>query len=149
MFKRSFSIKQLRLFTSILVLIVIFIGAISFFLEIYPGGYSLQNVNQEKVTLIKKGLIQKEQFDFKVTTENELKVALLKNEVSFVKSFWIASVCVIAIFLHSLALYYYLKYRQAFLLILTFFILLIPLAVYVFIRSLNFIEKLLMGLISM
>ncbi|QFF99181.1 hypothetical protein PB01_10255 [Psychrobacillus glaciei] len=116
-----------------LTLIAIFIAAISFFLDFYPGGYSLQYENQDKITLVKKFFLQKEKFVIEATTENELKVALLKHEVNFVKSLWFMSLCVFLIFINSLALYYHLKYKQAFLLVLTFFILLIPIDTYVFI----------------
>ncbi|WP_391115836.1 hypothetical protein [Psychrobacillus sp. L3] len=131
------------------MIITIFIAAISFFLDFYPGGYSLQNENTVKVTLIKKGFLEKEQFEFEVTTENELKIALLKNEVNYVKSLWFMSLLVFPTVLSSLVTYYYFKNKQVFFLILTFFILLISLDIYSIIKSLNFIEKLLMGLITM
>lgn len=142
MLKQEISKRKLGFFSIFMVLFCLIAGILAYFFNIYPGGYSMEE-NSEEVTVIKENFFEKEKFTFEITEENELKIALLKNDVKQLLNMWLVSFLSVSALLISFAGHLHRKENYAFYLVPILLIILIPLIIYVYIGNLENIEQLL------
>ncbi|MGE7625016.1 hypothetical protein ACQKMD_18905 [Viridibacillus sp. NPDC096237] len=145
MFKENLTKKKVGFFSIFMVLLCLIAGILAFSFNIYPGGYSLKE-NSEEATVIKKNFFEKEKHAFEITEENELKIALIKNDVKQLFTIWLVSLLVISSLLIILVNNVHRKGNVAFFLPSILLILLIPLDIYVYIDNLDHIEQLIRNL---
>lgn len=140
LFYDKFSQKTINNIIISLTIVVIILVILGINFNFYPGGYSIENESAEKITIVKKSFLQAEQFHFEITTENALKIALLKYNINQFVSLWFASLLVIPSFFLSLAFAYKKKLKKYFIVLLIFLIMILPLDFYVLINTLDQLE---------
>ncbi|TQR19170.1 hypothetical protein [Psychrobacillus vulpis] len=134
--------------TSTVSLIIIFIFALTVVLfDYFPGAYLFEENSSNELTVIKNGILKKVLFSVDVTSENELKVALLKNSIIELKGLWFANwILLPSIYLMVINLRE--KSKNFLIFMVIFGIIAIPLSIYSYITHINFIEHLIQGLIA-
>ena len=113
-------------------------------LNFYPGGYSLETSNNEVV--IEKGMLKKEAHTFNITKDNELTIALVKDDIHFVKTLWYVSIISMTAILIGLATFLRIKNKIAFTITLVVFIILLMIVFASYMNSINNIESLILSL---
>ena len=141
MFKKNVSKKMYYTFSGSLILFVVILAILGIILNFYPGGYSIQNENTEKLTIVKKVLVQEERFVLELTSENELKIALLKYNINRLVSLWFTGLFLIVALIISLVFAYKNKLEKYFFLLLIALLIILPLDIYVILHHLNNIDN--------
>lgn len=112
----------------------------------FPGGYSLKEMNDNKVTISKNGLLQTEAFTVEVTTENELRIALLRNLINKWKVIELIVYIFIPVVLISLAVNFVSRSKEEFTFMFVLSVLLIAAATYLYVNNLHLMDQLVMKL---
>lgn len=112
----------------------------------FPGGYSLEEINDNKVTISKNGLLQSEAFTVEVTTENELRIALFRNVINKWKEIVLIIYIFIPVVLIILAVNFVSKSKEEFTIMCVLSVLLIAAAIYLYVNSVQLMDQLVMKL---
>ncbi|WP_277586979.1 hypothetical protein [Psychrobacillus antarcticus] len=146
--KSLFDIKKYRNLLLISILLIITFGGVIYFLDLFPGGYKLDYSDIRSITIIDKGIITAEQYKVQRTEVNVLKVALLKSEITNLKGLWLMSNIIFPTLLLNVFILQknYEKRKQYALIASVLFVALLVIVITVYMKSLNFIEKIISGL---
>lgn len=128
-------------------LFIIIFGLVTYSLDLYPGGYQLDYVDAQSITITKIDIIQEEQYKIELTEENALKFALLKSEIIFLKTLWLMGIVVFSTWFISIANLVERKEFKPALIISGIFIVIFVMAIFVYIDRLNFLKKVIGGLL--
>lgn len=131
-------IKTTYIAATILFLTAI-LAILTFGFHIHPG-YQVESTS-ENLTLSKLTLFTKEYLDIAITSENELKIAILKYNISQVNSIWMVSILVIPAMLLILLSAYKHHHKSLYLVALILIIILLPIILYVLMNYLNTIDE--------
>lgn len=142
----EFTDKKHRLFTILLLIILLIIVSLSSLFNFYPGSYSFEASNYQ--VFIENGTLKKESYNFTITKDNELRIALLKNEINHLKTLWYVSVLFIGTILIGLANFLRVNSKIAFTITLLVFISVVILTFPSYMDSINYIETLILNLKS-
>ena len=94
----------------VLVILLLLVG-LTYFYEIYPGGYSIQKENDIEVIIEKKSLLGNETFVIPVSKDTEMKLAVLHYYLADIKSKWYVIILTTASLLLSAMSSHQLKKR--------------------------------------
>lgn len=133
-----FEIKTTYIATTFFFLTAI-LAVMTFGFHIHPG-YQVESTS-ENLTLSKHTLFTKDHIDIAITSENEIKIAILKYYISQVNSIWMISIFVLPAMLLILLSAFKHKQKLLFLTSLILLIILLPLVGFILIKNLNVIEK--------
>lgn len=75
--------------------------ALTFLFDFYPGGYGVEA--DHHIVLIQSGMFKKETHVVPITKDNELRIALLHNNINDIKTFWFVTLTFIATSIITLA----------------------------------------------
>lgn len=125
---------------SILIIVFLVFSLILTSLNIYPGGYSFENENNESFSIVKTSFLKKEKTEITITQDNKLKAILLKNEINSLKMFWIVSCIIILGFLFTMISYLKNKTKKLYHISIVLLIIIIPLIIFSYVARLNNIE---------
>ncbi|MEK3980409.1 hypothetical protein MKY37_15270 [Psychrobacillus sp. FSL K6-2836] len=128
-------------------LFIIIFGLVTYSLDLYPGGYQLDYVDAQSITITKIDIIQEEQYKIELTEENALKFALLKSEIIFLKTLWLMGIVVFSTWFISISNLVERKEFKPALIISGIFIVIFVMAIFVYIDRLNFLKKVIGGLL--
>lgn len=128
-------------------LFIIIFGVVTYSLDLYPGGYQLDYVDAQSITITKIDIIQEEQYKIELTEENALKFALLKSEIIFLKTLWLMGIVVFSTWFISISNLVERKEFKPALIISGIFIVIFVMAIFVYIDRLNFLKKVIGGLL--
>ena len=128
-------------------LFIIIFGLVTYSLDLYPGGYQLDYVDAQSITITKVDIIQEEQYKIELTEENALKFALLKSEIIFLKTLWLMGIVVFSTWFISISNLVERKEFKPALIISGIFIVIFVMAIFVYIDRLNFLKKVIGGLL--
>lgn len=128
-------------------LFIIIFGVVTYSLDLYPGGYQLDYVDAQSITITKIDIIQEEQYKIELTEENALKFALLKSEIIFIKTLWLMGIVVFSTWFISISNLVERKEFKPALIISGIFIVIFVMAIFVYIDRLNFLKKVIGGLL--
>lgn len=141
--------KKYRKLLVISILFLTTFAMVTYSLDLFPGGYKLDYTDTQSITITKKD-IQVEQYKIERTEENVLKFALLELEIMYLKNFWLISIIFIStlvLTVFNLQENYVEKARPYALITSGLVVALIVIVVSVYMKSFNFIEKIISGLI--
>ena len=149
MLKGVYDIKKNNKLVGIFILFILAFGAVTYLLDLYPGGYRLDYSDTKSITIKENGIIHSEQYKILQTEGNELKIALLEAEIAFLKGFWFISITLFsALLLNVFTLQkIFDKKKQYALIASSLLVSLLVIVIIVYMKSLNFIEKIISELI--
>ncbi|MBE1554453.1 hypothetical protein [Sporosarcina limicola] len=134
--KIKFTDKEYWLFTILLLLMLIIIITLSAFSNFYPGGYLFETSDNE--VFIEKGTLKKETYNFTITKDNELRIALLESNIDQLKIIWYVSLISMTAILIGAVNFLRLKNKIFFKFTLFLFILFL---IIIFISYMNYINN--------
>lgn len=139
--------REMKYRNLLVYLFIIIFGLVTYSLDLYPGGYQLDYVDAQSIAITKIDIIQEEQYKIELTEENALKFALLKSEIIFLKTLWLVGIVVFSTWFISISNLVERKEFKPALIISGIFIGIFVMAIFVYIERLNFLKKVIGGLL--
>ncbi|QUG42823.1 hypothetical protein KD050_06125 [Psychrobacillus sp. INOP01] len=126
----------------LICLLIIAFGIVTYSLDLYPGGYQLDYYSEaQSFTLTKKDILHSEQYKIDKTEISMLKVLLIDNEITVIKSLWLLSIMLFCTWLNNLFILLEQEKIKPALLISAIYVVIFVVATFVYIDRLNFMNE--------
>lgn len=120
--------------------------ALTFLFDFYPGGHGVET-DHHKV-LIQSGMFKKETHVIPITKDNELRIALLHDNINDIKTFWFVTLTFLATSIITLASLVRVKSKVILAVILIVAISLLPFILTSYFNYMKSIDNLIANLIQ-
>lgn len=132
--------KWMKYLPAIILAVLLVLLALTFLFNFYPGSYSLEETDSE--LLVEKGMFSKKTYNLTITKETELRIALLKWNITQLKTTWYVSLISLATFIIVAFNFSRFKSKIPTVTVLLVAIVLLTLAAISYVNDYGFIERL-------